>query len=138
MVFCMICFSHRLSNCTRLPMNIGKYSHTTQTLQDLHWLPVRTHIHFKMLIFFLQAIHGLKPQYISDFISVKLKSSYKLRSNSSLLLEPPKEKMLSTLGARSFYAAASHLWNSLTAELRDIQSLSNFKQKLKTHLFQAG
>ena len=34
-------------------------------------------------------------------------------SKSSLLLEPPKEKMLSTLSARSFYAAAPCLWNSL-------------------------
>ena len=46
--------------------------------------------------------------------------------------------MLPTLGARSFYAAAPCLWNSLPAELRDIQSLCNFKQKFKTHLFRAG
>ena len=44
--------------------------------------------------------------------------------------------MLSTLGAKSFYAAAPCLWNSLPAELRDIQSLCSFKQKL--HLFLAG
>jgi len=49
--------------------------------------------------------------------------------------EPPKEKMLSALGARSFYAPTPCLWNSLPAELRDIQSLCSFKQKLKTHLF---
>ena len=47
--------------------------------------------------------------------------------------------MLPTLGARSFYAAAAPcLWNGLPAELRDIQSLCNFKRKLKTHLFRAG
>ena len=68
--------------------------------------------------------------YISDLITVKLKSSYNLRSNSSLLPEPPKEKMLSTLGARSFYDAALCLWNSLPAELQDIQSFCSFKQKL--------
>ena len=31
---------------------------------------------------------------------------------SSLLLGPPKEKILSTLGARSFYAAVPCLWRS--------------------------
>ena len=46
--------------------------------------------------------------------------------------------MLPTLGARSFYAAAPCLSNSLPAELRDILSLRNFKQKLKTHLIRAG
>ena len=46
--------------------------------------------------------------------------------------------MLPTLGARSFYAAAPCLWNSLPAEFRDIQSLYDFKRNLKTHLFRAG
>ena len=75
-------------------MNIGKYFHVTQALQDLCWLPVRARIHFKILILVFKAIHGLAPPYISDLITVKPKSSYNLRSNSSLLLEPPKEKML--------------------------------------------
>ena len=35
--------------------------------------------------------------------------------------------MLSMLGVRSFYAAAPCLWNSLPAELCDMQSLCNFK-----------
>ena len=39
-------------------MNIGKYSHITQALQDLHWLPVRAGIHFKILILVVKAIHG--------------------------------------------------------------------------------
>ena len=43
--------------------------------------------------------------------------------------------MLSTLGARSFYAAAPTLWNSLPANIQEITSLSIFKKKLKTHLF---
>ena len=42
------------------------------------------------------------------------------------------------LGARSFCAAVPCLWNSLPAEMRDIQSLRNFKRKLNTHLFRAG
>ena len=46
--------------------------------------------------------------------------------------------MRSTLGARSFCVAAPCLWNSLPAELRDIQSLCNFKRKLKSRLSRAG
>ena len=93
-------------------MNISEYYHIIPALQDLHWLPVRARIHFKILILVFKAIHGLATPYIRDLISVRSKSSYNLKSNSSLLLEPPKEKMLSTLGARSFYAAAPCLWNS--------------------------
>ena len=88
-------------------MNIGKYTHVTPALYDLHWLPVRARIHFKILVLAFKAIHGLAPPYITGLISVRPNFSYNLRSNSSLLLEPPKEKMLATctLGARSFYAA---------------------------------
>ena len=44
-------------------------------------------------------------------------------------LDRPKGRMLSTLGARSFYAAAPTLWNSLPANIREITSLSIFKKK---------
>ena len=126
----------RIQNAAaRLAMNIGKYSHVTPALYDLHWLPVHARIHFKILVLTFKAIHRLAPPYISDLISVGPKSSYNLRSNSSLLLEPPKEKMLATLGARSFYDAAPCLWNSLPPELRDVKSINIFKRNLKTHLF---
>ena len=63
-------------------------------------------------------------------------SVYSLR----LFLDRLKERMLSTLGARSFYASASTLRNSLPANIREKTSLSNnitqhFKKKLETHLF---
>ena len=77
----------------------------------------------------------MSPSYISDLVSIKSGSVYRLRSNSSLILDRPKGRILSTLGARSFYAAAPTLWNSLPANIRDITSLNIFKEKLKTYLF---
>ena len=72
---------------------------------------------------------------VSPMVSIKSGSVYRLRSNSSLILDRPKGRILSTLGARSFYAAAPTLWNSLPANIRDITSLNIFKEKLKTYLF---
>ena len=40
--------------------------------------------------------------------------------------------------AAAAYAAAPSLWNSLSAELRDIQLLTIFKRKVKAHLFRTG
>ena len=71
--------------------------------------------------------------YISNVVSIKLCSVYSLRLNSSLFLDRPKGRMFSTIGARSFYAPT--LWNSLPANIQEITSLSIFKKKLKTHLF---
>ena len=87
----------------------------------LHWLPVFYRIYFKILILTFKSIHNMSPSYI--------------RSNSSLILDRTKGSILSTLGARSFYAAVPTLWNSLPANIRDITSLNIFKKNLKTYLF---
>ena len=34
-------------------MDIGKYSHITPALYELHWLPVPARIHFKILLLLL-------------------------------------------------------------------------------------
>ena len=48
----------------------------------------------------------MSPSYIRNLVSIKSCSVYSLRSNSSLILDHPKGRILSTLGACSFYAAA--------------------------------
>ena len=84
-------------------------------LQELHWLPMQARIHFKILAF-------------------KCKSSYNLRSNSGILLELLKGKMLETPDKRAFQTAAPHLWNELPLQLRNIQSLETFTNSIKTLL----
>ena len=77
----------------------------------------------------------MSPSYIGDLVSVRSCSAYSLRSNYTIVLERPMGRMLATLGARSFYAAAPTLWNSLPAHIREIETLGAFKKHVKTHLF---
>ena len=112
-------------------MDIGKYSHVTPSLYDLHLLPIHARIHFKILLLAFKVIHGQAPAYLSSLVSVKSKSYYILRSNSSTLFDPPKGKMLVTLGGRSFQAAVPQLRNALTQNLRDITIVQTFKTNLK-------
>ena len=114
----------------RLIMDVGKYSHITPELYELHWLPVLARIHFKILLLAFKAIHGHAPACISNFLVIKHKSSYYLRSNSGILLEPPRGKMLATLGERAFQAAVPHLWNELPLQLRTITSIETFKNSI--------
>ena len=117
----------------RLITNTRKYDHITPALYNLHWLPVFYRIYFKILIVAFKAIYNMLPSYISNLVSI-----------TSCVLFIPLDRilhyfwtgcMLSALGARSFYAAAPTLWNSLPANIQEITSLSIFKKKLKTHLF---
>ena len=53
----------------RLIMDIGKYSHITPVLYELHWLPVLARMHFKILLLAFKAIHGLALTYINQSFS---------------------------------------------------------------------
>ena len=77
----------------------------------------------------------MSPSYISNLVSINSCSAYSLRSNSSLFLDRPKRRMLSTLEARSFYAAAPTLWNSLPVNIQEINLSVFLRKKLKAYLF---
>jgi len=83
----------------RLVFRTPKFCHTSPFLFELHWLPIKSRIDFKVILITFKAIHGFAPKYISDLtcISIKSKSNYSLRSNDELLLSPLVVKTLSTL-----------------------------------------
>jgi len=57
-----------------------------------------------------------------------------LKVTVDILLEPPRGKMLATLGERAFQAAAPHLWNELPLQLCTVGSVETFKNSIKTFL----
>ena len=119
----------------RLVLRVPKFCHISPCLLELHWLPIKFRVDFKIILLTFKAIHGLAPKYISDLINVKPISKYSLRSNNELLLKPPSQKTLPTLGDRAFAAAAPKLWNLLPNKLKDTNSINTFKKELKTYLF---
>ena len=119
----------------RLIFKEPKFSHITPVLYQLHWLPIKYRIEFKILLFTFKAIHGMAPDYICKLISRKSSTRYLLRSSERIMLETPSGKILSTLGGRAFCYAAPKLWNNLPCKISSLDSLSSFKCQLKTHLF---
>ena len=108
----------RLQNsAARLICDIPRYNHITPVLLSLHWLPVKFRINFKIAIITFKAIYGLAPEYICKLITVRERSTYSLRSNIGILLQPPNTVTKKTLGDRAFSAAAPSLWNNLPCGL---------------------
>ena len=102
----------------------------------LHWLPIRLRIEFKILLITCKVLQGSAPRYLIDLISVLPPSRYDLkRNNTGILLSTPKPFQRVTMGDRSFMAVAPRLWNSLPVDIRSACTISDFKQKLKTFLF---
>ena len=71
----------------RLILGIGKFSHITPALYELHWLPVSLRIDYKILLLTFKCIYGLAPTSLSDLINIKSNSLYNLRSTGKLLLD---------------------------------------------------
>ena len=111
----------------------------TPLIYELHWLPIRYRIEFKILLITFKILNFLGPTYLSFLISLRLPPKYNLRnSNDKLFLTYPRFKSKATLGDRSFTCAAPKLWNGWNAlpfDIRGARAVSIFKAKLKTHLF---
>ncbi|KXJ14933.1 hypothetical protein AC249_AIPGENE3691 [Exaiptasia diaphana] len=126
---------HVLNSAARIVTLSKCRDHITPLLKDLHWLPVRQRINYKILLLTFKALHGLTPSYISELISVhtNLKERFVPLKNYSYVSVKPYS--MKTYGSRSFSVAAPTLWSSLPSDLRNMDSLLSFKKELKTYLF---
>ena len=117
----------------RLVTNVKKYDHITPVLMQLHWLPVRCRIEYKVLLIIYKCLHGLAPVYLSSLLQ-QYQPTRQLRSKSKELLHVPKSRLV-TFGDHAFCKFAPEMWNALPHELKCTKSVDIFKSNLKTYLF---
>ena len=103
--------------------------HITPTLAELHWLPVKKRIEFKIAAITYKVLQNKQPSYLFEILE-PYSPPRDLRSSDKVLLTKPLIK--SALGRRSFSYAAPHIWNMLPDYLRNATSLSSFASQLKT------
>ena len=120
----------RLQNtAARLIMRVPKYSYITPVLKELHWLPVRERVCFKIMLLFHRAVNCRGPVYLRDLICIYTLTRA-LRSEGTKQLK--KRETNCKAGDASFLAAASDLWNRLPFSLRELCNENSFKNALKT------
>ena len=103
-------------------------------MRELHWLPIRKRIAFKINLLTYKALHGLAPPYIAELITPY--TPYKsLRSSTQNLVKAPRRRPRTAYGRRSFAEAAYKEWNNLPGHVRRAPSVNAFKSQLKTFLF---
>ena len=101
--------------------------HITPALKDLHWVPVRSCIVFKILLLTYKALSGHSPTYLT-FLFNAYKPPRSLRSSSKLLLQVPDVKTC-TYCQRSFSFYATKLWNDLPFYIKQSESIAIFRKK---------
>ena len=106
----------------------------SDTLKELHWLPVQQRIIFKINLISFKVLNKLAPKYLQELLR-SYEPARRLRSSSDkwrFVIEP---HFLKTYGLRAFSVAAPRLWNELPIHIRSIDNINIFKSKLKTYLF---
>ena len=107
---------------------LNKYCHVTPFLHKLPWLPIHYRILFKYNRLTYKAIHFSQPLYLSSLIRWS-----DLTQGNRLSISSSKPNKCSRL--HSFIVADPTQWNKLPQVIRTIESISGFRQQLKTYLF---
>lgn len=126
----------RIQNmCAKLVLNRSKFESSKQALFDLHWLPIRARINFKILVYMYNCSVGKAPTYLIDLLTPQtpkreLRSS---KSSDGCFIVPFNKNK--TFADRSFRTIGPKLWNNLPIDIRRSPSVDIFKRQLKTHFF---
>ena len=120
------------NTAARILARLLRFSHISATLFDLHWLPIRYRITFKICILTYQAYHRTAQSYLYDLI-VPYVNTRSLRSNDKCLIKPYKPQLRS-YGDICFKYTGPQEWNKLPIHIRKSSSLYMFKTQLKTYV----
>ena len=121
------------NSLARIVKRVRRYDHITPALIELHWLPIRSRIQYKVALLTFKTMSTNRPSYLAELLSVH-RPARELRSVQRCQLQVGICRTV--FGSRAFRHAAATVWNSLPIELANTSlSLPTFKKHLKTHLY---
>ena len=119
----------------RIVTRTSRYDHITPVFKQLHWLPIKHRIDFKVCVLSFKCLHGLAPNYLKELVSWYVPNR-SLRSGAEFKMTIDCAKKAKVRYAqRAFQHYAPVLWNSLPLNVRSSHSLDIFKSRCKTYLF---
>ena len=125
----------RLQNSlARVVTNTRRCDHITPVLADLHWLPVRYPIGYKIALITFKALTMQQPQYLSELIR-HYEAPRQLRSHGVNILQTSSTVL--NFSKRAFCHASPSVWNNLPQSvISDLTVTTNtFKNRLKCALY---
>ena len=123
-----------MNAAARLVFAAPQRARSDPLLMELHWLPIRARIEFKVMTMVFKCLVGDGPPYLNCLLSKYMPERENMRSENTLLLRVPDNEDRYT--RRTFAWYAPKRWNKLPVTIRTLPTLSRFKKALKTHYFQ--
>ena len=65
----------------KLVLKMNKYSSATEAQRQLHWLPIKARIEFKILSLVYKCLEGTAPEYLRNLLVLKKLPTEGLRSS---------------------------------------------------------
>ena len=102
-------------------------------LQKLNWSDLQRRRNIQKSILMYKVLNGHAPTYLSDlFVRANESIGYKLRrSETNVRIPQPHTEYLK----RSLSYSSAILWNSLPCHIREVNTLSSFKNIISKHSF---
>ena len=122
----------RIQNCAaRFVYGLTGHCPTSTLLRELHWLPVKQRIQFKLLTITHNTMYSdHSPALLRSKITILPSHSQRI-SADRLQTSPHRLRT----GGKAFRHSAPTAWNSLPTTISSIKDIKRFKAALKTHLF---
>jgi len=131
----MRCLQSVQNAAARMIASAQRRDHITPIVRQLHWLPVRQRVDFKIAVLVFQCLTGHAPSYLADDCQLAADASARRLRSADTAIKYVVRRMYNNFGDRCFAAAGPRLWNTLLLNLRLCDSLGQFKWSLKTFLF---
>ena len=103
--------------------------------RDLHWLPIRERISYKVCHMMFNVVNGTAPTYMTGMVTriSDLPGRCHLGSAAEGLFDVLRTRTV--FGSRAYSIAGPVTWNGLPAHVRAIRDVIPFKSALKTLFF---
>ena len=120
------------NTAARVVLQAPRWTSAQPLLEQLHWLPVRQRIDYKLAVLTYKVRSTSTPSYLNRHITPHVPAR-QLRSSVTPSLHKPATR--TRFADRAFRCTAPTVWNSLNTDTVNSSSLSTFKSRLKTHYF---
>ena len=104
------------NSAARLIMESRKCDHVQPLLRNLHWLPVRSRIDYKISTLCFNTFTNSSPVYIAQLLSVYIRSRHLRSSSDTRTLRIPFV-ITTSFGQRAFSFTGPAQWNLLPYEV---------------------
>ena len=120
------------NSLARIVSGSRRIDHITPILRDLHWLPIKSRIEYKIGCLTFRAKVTQQPSYLAALL-VPHQPARALRSSELNRLSVPF--VSSKIETRAFSVAGPTVFNSLPETVKNSTSMIEFRKLLKTFLF---